>query len=117
MRCREMLRCPAEAAFFRAWVSDVRFQVSGFRPTLAFSLLTPYMKLHIVGTANRRISNVEGWNRCAHSFLNGQNSLFDVGRSMFDVYFLINPSYESHLCVCARLSKSRLKTAPTISNS
>ena len=26
-------------------------------------------------------------------FLNLQNSLFDVGRSMFDVHFLSNPSY------------------------
>jgi hypothetical protein len=39
-----------------------------------FKLLKPYMKLHIVGTANRRITNiepqnVEGWNRFAQSFL------------------------------------------------
>jgi len=51
------------------------------------------MKLHIVGTANRRISNiepqnVEGWNRFAQSFLKQTeyiHSTFDVGRSMFDV--------------------------------
>ena len=30
-------------------------------------------------------------------FLNGQNSLFDVGRSMFDVHFLVNSSYETTL--------------------
>ena len=24
-----------------------------------------------------------------------QNTLFDVGRSMFDVHFLVNPSYET----------------------
>ncbi len=34
----------------------------------------PHMKLHMVGTANRRISNIEpqnieGWNRFAQSFL------------------------------------------------
>ena len=29
---------------------------SGFRPALAFSILTPHMELHMVGTANRRIS-------------------------------------------------------------
>jgi len=51
-----------------------RCPVSGFSPALAFSLLTPYTKLHIVVTANRRISNigpqnVEGWNRFAQSFL------------------------------------------------
>jgi len=28
-------------------------------------------------------------------FLNRQNTLFDVGRSMFDVHFLVNPSYET----------------------
>jgi len=27
--------------------------------------------------------------------LDGQNTLFDVGRSMFDVHFLVNPSYET----------------------
>jgi hypothetical protein len=30
-------------------------------------------------------SNFEGQIRFAHSFTNGQNALFDVGRSMFDV--------------------------------
>jgi hypothetical protein len=36
-----------------------------------------------------RMSNVEGWNRCAQSFLEWTEfiySTFDVGRSMFDVH-------------------------------
>ncbi len=42
--------------------------------TSQLALLTPHMKLHMVGTANRRISNIEpqnieGWNRFAQSFL------------------------------------------------
>jgi hypothetical protein len=53
-----------------------------------------YIKLQIVGTANRRISNiepqnVEGWKRFAKSFLKQTEyiySTFDVGRSMFDVH-------------------------------
>ena len=59
--------------------------------------LTSHMKLHIVGTANRRISNiepqnVEGWNRFALSFLKWTEfiySTFDVGRSMFDVHLFL----------------------------
>jgi hypothetical protein len=41
------------------------------------------------GTANRRISNFEGWKRFAKSFLKQTeyiHSTFDVGRSMFDVH-------------------------------
>ena len=55
------------------------------------------MKLQL--KANRRISNiecrmsnVEGWNRCAHSFLKWTEfiySTFDVGRSMFDVHLFL----------------------------
>jgi hypothetical protein len=45
-------------------LSEHGFQVSGLRPALAFSLLTPYMKLHIVGTKIRlnvehRTPNIE----------------------------------------------------------
>jgi len=51
------------------------------------------MKLHIVGTANRRISNiepqnVEGWNRVAQSFLKSTEyitSTFDIHYSMLTV--------------------------------
>ena len=58
------------------------------------------MKLHIVRTANRRISNiepqnVEGWNRCALSFeiikidripsFDIRHSTFDIRCSTFDV--------------------------------
>jgi hypothetical protein len=41
------------------------------------------------GTANRRISNFEGWKRFAKSFLKQTkyiHSTFDVGRSMFGVH-------------------------------
>ena len=41
--------------------------------------------LSILRQANRNISNVEGRNRFAQSFLNRQNTLFDVGRWTFDV--------------------------------
>ncbi len=47
------------------------------------------VKLHSVGTANRRISNVEGRKRFAKSFLKQTkyiHSKFDVGRSKFDVH-------------------------------
>jgi hypothetical protein len=62
---------------------------------------TPYMKLRIVGTANRRISNPppadckqeisndEVWNRCAQSFFKNNNDripYFDIRYSLFDAY-------------------------------
>ncbi len=34
---------------------------------------------------------------CSVFFLNWQNTLFDVGRSMFDVHFLVSPLYETTL--------------------
>jgi hypothetical protein len=60
------------------------------------------MKLHIVRTANRRISNIEpqdheGWNRCALSFelikidripsFDIRYSIFDIHYSIFDIRF------------------------------
>ena len=51
--------------------------------------LTPRMKLQLKAnrrTAEYRISNVEVWNRCAQSFLNKKNTLFDVGCWTFDAY-------------------------------
>ena len=59
-----------------------------------------HMKLHIVGTANRRVSNiepqnVEGWNRFAQSFFiinrihyfGIRHSLFDIRYSLFQSFF------------------------------
>jgi hypothetical protein len=66
------------------------------------------MKLHIVGTANRslrraqpcrikqEISNDEGWNRCAQSFLNNNNDTipyFDIRYSLFDIRYLLFQSF------------------------
>jgi hypothetical protein len=53
------------------------------------------MKLHIVRTANRRISNIEpqdheGWNRCALSFeliKIDRIPSFDIRYSIFDIRF------------------------------
>ena len=53
----------------------------------------PRVKLHIVGTANRRISNiepqnVEGWNRFAQSFFKiDRIHYFDIRHSLFDIRF------------------------------
>jgi len=51
------------------------------------------MKLHLNGTANCRISNiepqnVEGWFRSAQSFINGKIPSFDIRYSLFDIRFL-----------------------------
>jgi len=63
------------------------------------------MKLHLIGTANRRISNVEqqnfeGWFRYAQSFYKTdripsfdiRHSLFDIRYSLFKFLFLIKPA-------------------------
>jgi hypothetical protein len=63
------------SGFKGSGVQGSRFRVQGFNLRRAIrSLFYPHMKLHIVRTANRRISNiepqnVEGWNRFAQSFL------------------------------------------------
>jgi hypothetical protein len=78
-----------------------------------FLTLNPYMKLHIVGTANRSLrraqaewniesaggGNDEVWNRCAQPFFKNNNdripyfdirySLFDIRYSLFQSFFLI----------------------------
>jgi hypothetical protein len=74
-------------------------KVSGVPPdsVSGYSVLTPWHRkshMELQSKANRRtaeyrISNVEGWNRYAHSFLKWTEfiySTFDVGRSMFDVH-------------------------------
>jgi len=51
------------------------------------------MKLHLHGTANRRMSNVEpqnieGWFRFAQSFIIDKIPSFDIRYSIFDIRFL-----------------------------
>jgi hypothetical protein len=63
----------------------IRCQVSGVRrEEFKSGKPKPPMRLHIVGTANRRISNiepqnVEGWNRFAQSFFKiDRTQYFDI---------------------------------------
>jgi hypothetical protein len=52
------------------------------------------MKLHKIKKVNRRITNDEGWNRFAKSFLKQKeyiHSTLDVGRSMFISFFFVQP--------------------------
>jgi hypothetical protein len=56
--------------------------------------LTPLMKLHLNGTQNRRISNiepqsVEGWFRVAQSYYKTDRMpYFDIRYSLFDIRYL-----------------------------
>jgi hypothetical protein len=113
-----------------------RFQV--FRPRriedmlLRLPFLTPCMKLHIVRTANRRISNiepqnVEGWNRFAQSFFkidrihyfDIRHSLFDIRYSLFRVSFLIRlavflASGGAHMKLHLYVAKSKVLQSSSI---